>query len=262
MPISLGLHSPKIEALRPLLTSKGRREQRLFLVEGLTMLAEALSSNLRPEAIYAVQTELDALDSLVKNLDIPIYLVPERALARLSDLESPPGILAVFTTKLRSPEDLFAQGRPLVLLAGIADPGNAGTLLRSADIFGVAGVIFGANGVEPYNPKIVRASMGAIFRLPLALAQPQELLSAARSHNYTIIATSREGTPLPAYVFPPRALIAVGNERRGVASWLPSWDSEVAIPHRGNGESLNAAVAGSIIFYAFSQQNVHPSEVS
>lgn len=225
------------------------------------MLAEALSGNLPPEAIYVVQEKLEALSALLKNHDVPTYVIPEKAMTRLSDLESPPGILAVLSTDIRPSADMFSEGGSLALLAGIADPGNAGTLLRSAEIFGFAGVIFGTNSVEPYNPKVVRASMGAIFRLSLSIAQPQELLSEARSHAYTVIAASREGTPLAEFSFPRRALIAVGSERHGVSSWLPSWDSKVAIPHKGYGESLNAAVAGSIIFYAFSQQNAHSPEV-
>lgn len=225
------------------------------------MLAEALNGNLLPEAIYVVQEKLDALDVLLKKHDIPTYVIPKKAMARLSDVESPPGILTVLSTAIRPSAEMFSEGRSLALLAGIADPGNAGTLIRSAEIFGFAGVIFGTDGVEPYNPKVVRASMGAIFRLSLGIATPQELLSEARSHAYTIIAASREGTPLQEFFFPRRALIAVGSERHGISAWLPTWDSKVAIPHKGNGESLNAAVAGSIIFYAFSQQNAHSTKV-
>jgi TrmH family RNA methyltransferase len=261
MPTQLGLHAPKIEALGALLTSKGRAEQGRYLIEGPTMLAEALSGSLPPQAIYVVQEKLDALNALLKNHDIPTFIIPEKAMTRLSHLESPPGILAVLSTAIRRSADMFGEGRSLALLAGIADPGNAGTLIRSAEIFGFSGVIFGTNSVEPYNPKVVRASMGAIFRIPLGIAQPQELLSEARLHGYSVIAASRDGTPLPQFSFPRRALIAVGSERHGVSSWLPSWDSKVAIPHIGYGESLNASVAGSIIFYAFSQQNAHSPEV-
>jgi RNA methyltransferase, TrmH family len=262
MLISLGAHSPKIDELRALLTPKGRREHNRFLIEGSTMLAEALESNLRPEAIYAVSAEVDCLPAAIQALDIPTYLVPERTMARISRMETPPGILAILPSALRSLAALFTTGQALALLAGVADPGNAGTLLRSAEIFGIKGVIFGSNGIEPYNPKVVRASMGAIFHLDLAIAHPEELISLARSHGYTVIATSQAGTPLPTFSFPKKPIIAIGNERRGVASWLPTWDKEISIPHIGNVESLNAAIAGSILFYIFSQQRVHPLEVA
>lgn len=218
------------------------------------MLAEALRSKAMPEAIYATQERFDETAHMLAGLHTSVYILPERALARLSDLQSSPGIVAVLPCRLREPASLFAQGAPLALLAGVADPGNAGTLLRSAEIFGITGMLFGADGVEAYNPKVVRASMGAIFRLALATIEPQELSALARAHGYTLIGTSGDGKPLPSFSFPERPLIALGNERRGVHSWLAHWDEELSIPQQGEGESLNAAIAGSIVFYAFSQQ--------
>jgi TrmH family RNA methyltransferase len=127
-------------------------------------------------------------------------------------------------------------------------------LLRTAEIFGITGAIFADGGVEAHNPKVVRATMGAFFRMRLALATPDEAVAAARRHGFTIVAASRGGVPLPDFRFSRKALLAVGNERRGIADWLPVWDASVAIPQRGGADSLNAAVAGGIIFYAFSQQ--------
>lgn len=250
---TLGAHSPKLDSVRDLRTKRGRREQGLFAVEGPTMLAEALAAGLAPQAVYATDACLESLADRARFEDV-LFRVPERAMARLSDLESPPGILAVLPIALAGLEDLLERGRPVVALAGVADPGNAGTLLRSAEIFGFAGAIFAADAVEPHNPKVVRASMGAIFRLEVAVAEPAGLLEVAGRHGYMVIAASREGEPLPGFRFPARAVIAIGHERRGVAAWLPRHDRSVSIPQSGQGESLNAAIAGSIILYAFSQQ--------
>jgi TrmH family RNA methyltransferase len=184
-----------------------------------------------------------------------LFIVPERAMARLSDLETPPGVLSVFSTALAGLDTLLAAGDAVVLLAGVSDPGNAGTLLRSAEIFGVTRAVFARDGVEPHNSKVVRATMGALFRMSLALAEPDELLAAAGRNGYTIVAAMREGIALPAFRFPSRPLIAIGNERRGVGGWLPRWDAAVSIPQQGNAESLNAAVAGGILLYAFSQRS-------
>lgn len=251
MPILLGLHSPKIEAAYALRARKERREQKRFLIEGPTMLEEAMRSGALPEAVYTTQAHVEEVELLLGDARIPVYIVPERAMTRLSDLQTSPGIVAVAPMRLQSLEALLSDGAPLALLAGISDPGNAGTLLRSAEIFGMGGVLFGAEGIEAYNPKVVRASMGSIFRLRLATVNPHELAANAHAHGYTLIGASRSGIPLPSFPWVERPIIAIGNERHGVHSWLSTWDQEVSIPQLGDAESLNAAVAGSIILYAY-----------
>lgn len=249
----LGAHSPKLATVRALRAKKGRREQKRFVVEGPTMLREALEAGWVPEALFATEAayaELAGRDGLPV---AQVYLITERSLAQLSDVESPAGVVTVFAHRFDPLDRLFAGNQPIALLAGVADPGNAGTLLRSAEAFGLAGAIFGNDGVEPYNPKVVRASMGALFRLRLAVAGPLEVEAAAARHGFALVATSRAGTPLPAARIPQRSVIAIGNERRGLGPWLTRRDLEVAIPQRGASDSLNAAVAGSIIFYAAMQ---------
>jgi TrmH family RNA methyltransferase len=252
--MSLGAHSPKLIAVRELRTKQGRRAQGRFVTEGQTMLAEALAAGRRPEEVYVTERVAPALvDVEARSGDV--FVVPDRAMARLSDLESPPGLLAVFAQALVGIDDLLERGAPLALLAGIADPGNAGTLLRTAEIFGLGGAVFSTDAVEPHNPKVVRATMGAIFRIPIAVAEPGQILVAAGRYGYEIVAATRDGHPLPDFRFPERPLIAIGQERRGVSGTLVRYDRAVGIPQPGAGESLNAAAAGAIIFYAFSQQS-------
>jgi len=252
MPLtSLGLHSSKLEAVRALKTKAGRREQRLFAVEGPTMVEEALRSGVTLEALYVTEAGYENLGPLaVAQINAPVYLVPEKAMARLSDLETPAGILGVAPLETARLDMILARGEPVLLLAATNDPGNAGTLLRTAEIFGLGGVIFGDGGVEPHNPKVVRASMGAIFRLPVAEAGPAGVVEAAREAGYSLVATTRDGVPLDRFAFERRSIVAVGNERRGVAGWLPAWDAGVSIPQRGEGQSLNASVAGGVVMYA------------
>ena len=254
VPVPLGAHSPKLDAVRALRTKAGRREHKRFTIEGPTLLEEALSSGVPIEALYATDAGFAKIGHLAERVEVPVYMIADRAMAKLSDLETPPGSLAVVPAVLTPLARLLAEGEPVLLIAGVGDPGNAGTLLRSAEIFGMRGVIFGADAVEPYNPKVVRGSMGAIFRLAIAQASAEEVQSAARSESYALLATSREGTPLDQFRFARRSIVAVGNARRGVDAWLPSWDAAVSIPQRGRGESLNASVAGSIIIYALMQQ--------
>jgi TrmH family RNA methyltransferase len=254
MVMTLGVHSAKIEAARELLSRKGRRAQGRFLIEGPTMLSEALRSGVVPESIFATQRELESLGTLAVPAGVPVFEVPDKVMARLSDVETPPGLVAVLPQRMLPVTAALESGKPAVLLAGVSDPGNAGTLLRSAEIFGLGVAIFGTDAVEAYNPKVVRASMGAVFRLAVCGATPEEVVAAAEGAGYLLVATGAGGVPLPAFSFRERSVIAVGNERRGVSSWLPRWDQEVSVPQLGEGESLNAAVAGSIVFYAFSQR--------
>jgi len=250
----LGAHSPKLDAVRALATKAGRTGQRRYAIEGPTLLAEALAAGLQPETIFVTERGEAALDEGTRrDHGGRTYVIPDRAMARISDLETSPGILAVLPMRDDTPQGLF-DGSPVLILAGIADPGNAGTLLRAAEIFGVTHALFTDDSVEPHNPKVLRATMGAFFRARVASIDGGGLVAAARQAAYTIVAAAKEGVPLPSFTFPERCAIAIGNERRGVGASLPSWERSVSIPQPGRGESLNAAIAGSIILYAFSQQ--------
>lgn len=250
----LGAHSPTLDAVRALRSKAGRAEQGRFAIEGPTLLADALAAGHRPESLYVTERGEQSLDPAGRAaLGDRTFVVPDKAMARLSDLETPPGILAVMPAGLARPTELF-DGSPVVILAGIADPGNAGTLLRTAEIFGITRAVLTSDGVEAHNPKVVRATMGAFFRMRIAVASGVETTGAAKEAAYDIVAADGEGLPLPTFVFPERCAIAIGNERRGVGGSLDSWQQTVAIPQSGGGESLNAAIAGAIIFYVFSQR--------
>ncbi len=253
MPTELSPHNPRIAQVRDLRTPRGRREAGRFAAEGPTLLEEAARSGLRPLEIFATADGLGRFDAGRWEGDgVPVHLVPERVFARLSDLETPAGVLAVFDLPQRTVADVLAGPGPVLLLAGVGDPGNAGTLVRSAEAFGAAGVLFGRGGADPFAPKVVRAAMGSIFRLPVASAEADDVLAAAAAAGRPVIATDVDGDDLGVVGIPPNAVIAVGNERRGVRDWLPRWDRAVRIPQRRATESLNAAVAGSIVLYAAS----------
>ena len=250
MPTELSPHNPRIEAVRDLRTPRGRRAAGRFAAEGPMLLAEAERSGLAPREIYATRPALERLEAgRFEAAGIPVYVLAERAFARLSDLETPTGLLALFDLPDEPLGAILARPGPVLLLAGVNDPGNAGTLVRSAEAFGAAGVLFGRGGADPFAPKVVRAAMGSIFRVPVASVDPDELIAAAASAGRPIVATDLEGDALPGTPIPANAVLAVGNERRGVRDWLPRWDRAVRIPQTTAAESLNAAVAGSIVLY-------------
>jgi TrmH family RNA methyltransferase len=248
---TLGAHSPLVAEVRALKTKRGRRNGRAYIVEGATLLGEALDAGAALRLLLGSGLALDAHAALAARAACAVYEVTEAVLAKLSDLSTPPGLLAVVERRESVLGDVL-HGEPAVLLAGVSDPGNAGTLLRAAEIFGINTALFTPASVEPWNPKLVRSAMGAIFRMHICVAAGPAIASAAKANGYRIVATDATGVPLPSYSFAPRSIVAVGNERRGVEDGLERWDDRVSIPQLGEGESLNAAVAGGIVLYAFS----------
>jgi TrmH family RNA methyltransferase len=253
VPIALSPHNPRLSGVRDLRTARSRRERGRFTLEGPTLLAEARRSGIALEDVFGTEAALAEHAALVGELEAagtPVYSLPERIFARLSDLDTPPGLLAVAFQAGANLETILARPGPVLLLAAVNDPGNAGTLLRSAEAFGAAGVLFGRGGVDPYAPKVVRAAMGSLFRLPVATVEASELGPAAAAAGRPIVATMLDGEPLAGARLPANAIVAVGNERRGVTGFLERWDRAVRIEQAGPTESLNAAVAGSIVLYA------------
>jgi TrmH family RNA methyltransferase len=257
VPTELGLHNPRIERIRELRTARGRREQRRYAIEGPTLIAEACRSGIAIREIYAVPERLAELPDIaaLESAAVPLFTTPPRVYARWSELESPPGVLAVVELPATDPDAILARPGTVLLLAGINDPGNAGTLLRSAEAFGAAGALFGRGGVDPYAPKVVRAAMGSLFRLPVATVDAPWLPGAARSAGRLTVAADIDGSDVAQTALPANVVLAVGNERRGVRDWLEAWDVVVSIPHRGPAQSLNAAMAGSILLYVLSRRS-------
>lgn len=253
MPTSLGAHSARVEFARELLTKKGRREHARFSFEGPTLLADALAAGTQIECVYATGAAYEESRTVrdAEARGVPVYVVDERTMRRISDVETPAGVIAVAPIALFAAAELLDEPGLVLALADLNDPGNAGTLLRTAEAFGVTRVIFGSRGAEPHLPKVVRAAMGAIFRLRLAVATPADLNAVLADWEVTGLAA--RGEPLGRLAWHRKALLAVGNERRGLEGWEPLCGRFAAIPMAGGAESLNAGVAGSIALYEASK---------
>lgn len=254
MPLTVGGHAERVQRLRDLLTTKGRREQGRFAFEGPTLLGEAMASGAEILEIYATQRVFES-NTILAKLDargVDVFLMDDRTAAKTSDLETPTGLVAVTPTRFCPLDQIFASRLTLVL-ADLNDPGNAGTLLRSAEAFGVTGLVFGRYGVDPYHPKVVRGSMGAIFRLPLAVATPDEVRPVLSRSKAALAGLTAGGKPLGPEAFENVSGLVVGHERHGLGTWEQLCDRRLAIPMRGEAESLNAAVAGSIALFEASK---------
>jgi RNA methyltransferase, TrmH family len=247
----LGLHAERLKNVAALQSGKGRRERNRFAFEGPTLLGEAHAGGFPIEELYVTQAAYERTP-LVRELDLsgtPTFLVEPASAAQISDLATPTGIVAIAPVRFSSLEEIFAHGGPAVVLADVGDPGNAGTLLRSADAFGAAGVICGSLGVEPFHPKVVRGSMGAIFRLRLAISDPAAVTEAAVAAVVPLLGLTANGEPLDGEHWVHPAALVVGHERHGLGRWEACCTRLLGIPMAGQAESLSAAVAGSIALY-------------
>lgn len=176
--------------------------------------------------------------------------VTDEVLASVSDTKTPQGVVAVAGMPDR---ELCLAGNPLVIVAdGISDPGNLGTLVRSAAAFGLAGVVLTGGTVDVYNPKCVRATMGSVFRISVKeLMGAVDAISFLKERGLSVVAShARAGIPCHAYDFTSPSAILVGNEARGLPpEALELCDARVQVPMPGSAESLNVGVAAAILMY-------------
>lgn len=247
-----GAHAQRVARARDLLGVKGRKEHGRFAFEGPTLLEEAARSGVTIEEVFVLENVYERLP-LIRQLEhagTAVYLVDDRTASKISDLQTPTGIVAVAPVRYAPLERVLA-GRLTLVLADLNDPGNVGTLLRSAEAFGAGGVVLGRLGVDPYHPKVVRGAMGSIFRVPLTVATPDELRAAAGA--VTVIGLAGGAADIASLSPAPPAALIVGHERRGLGAWEAACTTLAGIPMSGAAESLNAAVAGSVALYALSR---------
>lgn len=239
---------------------KYRQKYNQCILEGVRLCEEALRSDWHLHTLFITQEfyehNRDALPiQLSRDRGLEIRRISQSEFRRITDTKSGQGValLADLPESLRfTPTP--AHSPDILLLDAITDPGNLGTLFRSADWFGVRHIVLGAGTVEWSNPKVVRSSMGAVFRTSLytepALAT---LLKELNQYNYQIIAADLNGTPLPELKYlntsGPFALI-LGNEAHGISPAISAIsDSTFTIPGEGNADSLNVAMAGAMFLY-------------
>ena len=239
--------NPLMTHLRKLSSSAAyRREQGEFLCDSPKLLQEALQWGAELLTVVATAgTELPALPAGVRAVE-----VPEDVMASVSPMKTPQGVL--FTCRL--PETGLPpvlQGRCYAVLDGVQDPGNVGTIWRTADAFGCDGLILLSGCADPYSPKTVRASMGAVFRSAVWTAQAQEMKTALEQSGIPLYGAALRDDTLDARgVDYTRAALAIGSEGRGLsAEVLALCDKTVRIPMSERCESLNAAIAAAVLLW-------------
>jgi RNA methyltransferase, TrmH family len=247
------LSSKRIKFLRSLQLKKYRDLENRYVLEGVRLLEEALASPVTIHEILISEDEpsprLQQILQTAESRSIAIHNVDPRTLHSLCDTESPQGILAVVEKSVvPEPRWLELDDSLVLILDQLHDPGNLGTILRTAEWFGAQTIVLSPHTVELYNPKVVRSAMGALFRLrciaDVDLVQTVPLLQQAGYKIVTSVLHNGEASVAPS----PKTALVVGGEAEGVSpQMLAVTDQYITIPCRGRGESLNAAVATGIL---------------
>lgn len=239
--------NPTLAFVRSLQRRDVRARERAFVVEGRRAVADALALGAVPRLLLVREGDRDALPAAVAG-EIDVRVVAERPFAALTDTVAPQGVLAVFPFPEAVPG---GGGTPLALvLDRVRDPGNLGTLLRAAAGAGVTAVYLSAGSVDPFNPKVVRAGMGAHFRVPLRPLDPDMSAELRRDYPLRVLAAGDAPTRYDALDWRGAAAVIVGSEAEGVGEEVTALaTARAAIPLVAGVESLNAAVAGAILLF-------------
>jgi TrmH family RNA methyltransferase len=257
----------RLKELRKALIAPGRGAQALVGIEGPKLIEEAMRAGLRVKTIFVAQGAERLLDKLQGKRDVEVLQLPKKLLDQALATETPQSIAALVEPPKWSWSHLLNQHQKktlVIVLAGLQDPGNLGTILRSAEAFGATGVISLPGTVSAWNAKAVRASAGSVFRVPILAASVDECFAELKKAAVKVFATTARGTKSTdlAELAGPVALI-IGNEGNGVPGALAARaDSTIAIPYPGSAESLNAAVAASVLLYEASRQRVAASSAA
>jgi TrmH family RNA methyltransferase len=255
-----GRHNALVKELRAAFADAELTPDGYCAIEGMRILEEAIRSGLKFKAVFFRASAENRAERLLPQLaaHVETLLLPDKLFASAVPSETPQGVAALVRCKTFKLEEVLAksQAGPLLAIAGVQDPGNLGTILRSAEAFGAGGVLLGEGTVSPFNSKVIRASAGSVFRLPIVQTKLPGILDPMRELSLRLIATSsHKGTPLDQANLTGPLAVFIGSEGAGLPHELLAEMTEtVAIPHAPTVESLNAGVAASIVLYEAARQ--------
>lgn len=250
-----------IKSVRKLKEKKFRDQNNEYIVEGIKMIKEAILEEAVIKLIIVCEENVNS-GTIDKKLlyEIAKYeciYVNKKIFSLITDVQNPQGILAVIE-KQNSEENIDYKQDVIVVLDGIQDPGNLGTILRTIDSVGLNQVIVSKETADAYNPKVVRSTMGAIFRVNIIESDNLlETLKNLKKHKYKIMATSLETQNSIYDVDYSKKVIVIGNEANGVSEEILDYsDEKIKIPMLGKTESLNASVATAVILYEYVRNKI------
>lgn len=236
------LQNTKVKEWKKLHKRKYRNQTGQFLVEGFHLVEEALKSDWEVlEIIIREGTDF------ANPGDLPVTEVNDAVFAAIAETETPQGIAAIVIQKERT----FQPGSLTLMLDGVQDPGNVGTLIRTADAAGFDQVILGKGSVDVYNDKVIRATQGSLFHVPVFTGELSDFVQPLKERGVEIWASAlQEAEPFQSVKTPEAAALIVGNEGKGIdPDLLQQADQKVYIPIYGQAESLNVSIAGAVLMY-------------
>lgn len=245
------LHNDLVKRAASLKVKKYRQREGLFLLEGKRAVEEALASGWKIQCLFYTQLP-EGWEEQAETSRVPWYQVSLPVLQKITATEDPQRVAALVELH-RDNLESFAPEKGLVLvLDQIRDPGNLGTLIRTADALGAVAVVLMENTADLYNPKVVRSTMGSLFHLPIFTGVSVEVLAAwCRKRQFALWATALEGAEdVTKLQWPDKVALVLGSEAEGVSGeLLAKADQKVKIPMDGHAESLNVAIAGGILLF-------------
>jgi TrmH family RNA methyltransferase len=250
-----GRHNQRLKELRIAFRRAELTAQGECAIEGVKLLEEALRSAQHLDTVFFSESARPLAEKLLPQIGArtETLVLPNALFNSIVPSDAPQGVAALVKLGTFSSDQLLERctNGPLVVTAGLQDPGNLGTILRSAEAFGAAGIFLTEGTVSPYNSKVLRGSAGSIFRLPFLQITSAELIPLLRARGVRLVATSsHRGTPLPQMSWTLPLAIFIGNEGAGLSRELTrQMDETAAIPQASQVESLNAGVAASIVLY-------------
>ncbi|HEX7049257.1 MAG TPA: RNA methyltransferase [Longimicrobiales bacterium] len=252
----------EIRLIRGLRRRKEREARGLFLAEGIRVVEELVAAGLglRLAVVAPSARETERGGAVVAALEArcPVRQVSERELIALADTETPQGVVVVAEAPRAALADVRLAGRRsmALVLDGVQDPGNVGTLTRTAEALGAAFVAVLPGTADPWGPKAVRAAAGSAFRIPIVLVEPEALIEWLHAKGFMVYVADASGAPAEAVGPAERAALVVGNEGAGVRPPMRAVaDRVVSVPIRGGAESLNVAVAAGILLYLLTRRS-------
>lgn len=240
--------NPLLKAVRKAARQGGLTDSGLALAEGPHLVDEAASSGVSIRAVLLAENASQQAEKAARRSGATVQRVAARLFEQLNVVENSQGVLALVALEASSLDRVLAATGPVLIVDRMQDPGNVGTILRSAEAFGAAGVLLTPGSASLYNPKTIRASAGSIFRVPAATAAPRAIVEALESGGRTLYAAVARDGAAPEDCDHSSAAIAIGSEAHGVSADLLGAAAPLTIPTR-RVESLNAAAAATVILY-------------
>ena len=250
-----------VKDLRKACTQAEPTKDGYIAIEGVRIIEEAIRSGLRFQAVFFSESGRVHSQRLLPQIagHAETLLLPDDVFLSAVATETPQGVAALVKSRAFELEELLGEPNETLLvmgLAGVQDPGNVGTIIRSAEAFSVRAVLLGEKTVGQFNSKVVRASAGSVFRQPVVPARLHETITMLKERGLRVVATSsHKGRPLDEVDLTGPLALVIGSEGAGVPAQILSLADElVTIPHSSRVESLNAGIAASILLYETARQ--------